>query len=147
MRNSCYFSITSRVWSIWLLLNALVLCTKYYVLSFSFIIYQRQYLTITIGIVTYSSACVCICRKYLDKIMLSCLCICVIEMSLLDVSEIIQTIPWDTLSAAGEFVCPRCKSKYSHKGNFQRHVRYECGQPHRYKCQICGCLLYTSRCV
>lgn len=59
-------------------------------------------------------------------------------MMLMGVNDIIQSIPWDTLKAVGEFVCPRCNSKYSHKGNFQRHIRYECGQPHRYKCQICG---------
>lgn len=59
-------------------------------------------------------------------------------MMLMDVNDIVQSIPWDTLKAVGEFVCPRCKSKYGYKGNFLRHIRYECGQPRRYKCQICG---------
>ncbi|KAG8308307.1 hypothetical protein J6590_002396 [Homalodisca vitripennis] len=34
--------------------------------------------------------------------------------------------------------CVRCRKVFTIKGNLRRHVLYECGQPPRYKCELCG---------
>lgn len=37
------------------------------------------------------------------------------------------------------WMCPKgCNRKYSNKGTLQRHLKYECGVPKKFKCHICG---------
>jgi len=38
-----------------------------------------------------------------------------------------------------EYLCPNhCGRKYKHKGNLQRHLKFECGVPTKFQCTICG---------
>lgn len=38
-----------------------------------------------------------------------------------------------------KYVCPRnCGRSYNHRATMNRHLKYECGVPPRFKCNICG---------
>lgn len=36
-------------------------------------------------------------------------------------------------------ICPRnCGRSYNHRATMNRHLKYECGVPPRFKCNVCG---------
>lgn len=38
-----------------------------------------------------------------------------------------------------KYVCPRnCGRSYNHRATMNRHLKYECGVPPRFKCNVCG---------
>lgn len=56
--------------------------------------------------------------------------ICAKSQPLMHVSDDERNLTW---------VCPNgCGRSYMHKGNLSRHLKFECGVPRKFSCNLCG---------